>query len=52
MEKRSRRTQRLASKSQDRRADWIRHTLSEIENGVQRGGKKEIEQAQTIAKGK
>lgn len=52
MEKRSRRRNLLAAKSEDRRSDWIDHTLGGIENGVQKGGRKEISQAQAIAKGK
>ena len=45
MEKRSRRRNLLAAKSEDRRSDWIDHTLGGIETGVQKGGRKEIIQA-------
>ena len=52
LEKRSRRMNILATKSHDRRIDWVRHTLDVVEQDVNKGGGKEIEQAQTIAKGK
>ena len=52
MEKRSKRMTTLAMKAQDRRCDWMRHTLNVIEADVKRGGEQEIKQAQTIAKGK
>ena len=42
----------LATKSHDRRIDWIRHTLNVVEQDVMKGGEKEIDQAQSIAKGK
>ena len=42
----------LATKSHDRRIDWVRHTLDVVEQDVNKGGDKEIAQAQTIAKGR
>ena len=36
----------------DRRNEWIRHTLDVIETDINKGGKREIEEAQSIAKGK
>ena len=45
LEKRSRRMNQLASRSQDRRIDWMRHTLDVIENDVTNGGKKELKEA-------
>jgi len=50
MEKRSQRTNKLASKSKDRRADWIGHTLEAIESDVKAGGNRQLSQARTIAK--
>ena len=52
MEKRSRKMNELASKSMDRRNEWIRHTLDVIEKDINRGGRQEIEEAQQIANGK
>ena len=45
LEKRSRRMNQLASRSQDRRIDWMRHTLDVIESDVTKGGKKELKEA-------
>ena len=52
MEKRSRRMNLLASKSKDRRTDWIKHTLDVLANDISDGGKRELEQAKTIVNGK
>ena len=43
LEKRSRRMSILATKSHDRRNDWLRHTLDVVEKDVNKGGGKEIE---------
>ena len=42
----------LASKSKDRRTDWIKHTLDVLANDINDGGKRELEQAKTIVNGK
>ena len=52
MEKRQRRMNQLASKSKDRRADWINHTLDVLANDINDGGKRGLEQAETIVNGK
>ena len=51
MEKRLSRMNQLATKSQDRRNDWIKHTLNVVESDINQGGRTKIEQAKTIAKG-
>ena len=43
---------KLASKSKDRRADWISHTLDVLAQDINAGGKRELDQAKTIARGK
>ena len=41
----------LASKSKDRRADWINHTLEVLASDINDGGKHSLNHAKTIVNG-